>query len=58
MTKFETNVLVELKGIKSFIENAVTMDDVKEEISTQIKHTVTECKLEQKTNTKISSIRW
>jgi len=57
MTKFETETLVELRGIKAFMENAVTMEAVKEEITDQIKHTVTECKLEQKTNTKKVSMR-
>ena len=57
MTKFETNVLVELKGIKSFMENAVTMDDVEKEVTGQIETAVLNCKLEQKSAVKKLTMR-
>ena len=56
-TEFETHVLVELRGIKAFMENAVTMDDVEKECTGQIETAVLNCKLEEKSAVKKLTMR-
>lgn len=64
MTKIESDIQTILisqerfeANLDSHIENSITMPTVKKEITTQIKHAVTECKLDLKNSIKKPTMR-